>query len=154
MGLAAQGYVKHRVSMHLCQATLIGNLSSRIQTMSSWAFLCLVCDRFDKDMARCTWPYHLSRRQLRIDVISSIPSFCSSEADGVSSLSWCYRCNRSWHGHCGPPIHSTTRFLISTGVISTDHRLRWQHPAKGPSALTKLTQRDLQYQHRHQQRWQ
>ena len=37
-------------------------------------------------MARCTRPCHLSRWQRRIDVISSVPSFYSSEAEGASSL--------------------------------------------------------------------
>ena len=40
----------------------------------------------------------------------------------------------------------------SSGGSLRDHRLRWQHPAEDPSALTKLTQSDLQYQHQHQQR--
>ena len=40
-----------------------------------------------QDVARCTWPYHLSRRQRRTDVMSWMPSFCSSEADCISSLS-------------------------------------------------------------------
>ena len=42
---------------------------------------------FIRDVARCTWPYHLHRRQQRIDVISLMPSFYSSEAEGVSSRS-------------------------------------------------------------------
>ena len=40
---------------------------------------------FIRDVASCTWPYHLRRRQQRTPVISSVPSFCSSEAEGVSS---------------------------------------------------------------------
>ena len=39
-----------------------------------------------QDMARCTWPYHLSRRHRRADVISLMTSFCSSEAGGISPL--------------------------------------------------------------------
>ena len=38
-------------------------------------------------VARCTRPYHLRRRQRRTDVMSSMLSFCSSEAEGISSLS-------------------------------------------------------------------
>ena len=37
-------------------------------------------------MACSTWPYHISRRQQRTDVMSSMPSFSSGEAEGVSSL--------------------------------------------------------------------
>ena len=40
-----------------------------------------------KDLAHWTWPYHLSCQQQRADIISLMPSFCSSEAEGVSSLS-------------------------------------------------------------------
>ena len=40
-----------------------------------------------QNMARCTWPFHLSRRQRGADVISLMPSFCSSEPEGISSLS-------------------------------------------------------------------
>ena len=39
-----------------------------------------------QDMTRFTWSCHLSRRQRRTDVISSMPNFCSSEAEGGSSL--------------------------------------------------------------------
>ena len=39
-----------------------------------------------QDVARCTLPYHQSRRQRRTDVMSSMPSFCSGEAVGVLSL--------------------------------------------------------------------
>ena len=53
-----------------------------------------------------------------------------------------------------PPFHSTTRFLVSSGGSWSDHNLWWQHPAKDLSSLTKLTQRDLQYHHLHQKRWQ
>ena len=38
-----------------------------------------------QDVARCTWPYHLSRRLWRTDAISWMPSFCSNETEGVSS---------------------------------------------------------------------
>ena len=37
-------------------------------------------------MDRFTWPYHLSHRQQRTNVMSSMPSFSSSEAEGVLSL--------------------------------------------------------------------
>ena len=40
-----------------------------------------------QDVAHCTWPYHLSCRQLRTDVISLMPSFCSSESECVLILS-------------------------------------------------------------------
>ena len=40
-----------------------------------------------QDLARCTWPYHLICQQQRTDVMSSMPSFSCSEAEGVSSLS-------------------------------------------------------------------
>ena len=40
-----------------------------------------------QDVTHCTWPYHLSGRLQMADVMSSIPSFCSNEADGASSLS-------------------------------------------------------------------
>ena len=49
----------------------------------SWKFvICLI-----QDVAHCTWPYHLSHWQWRTDVMSSMPSFSSSEAKGASSLS-------------------------------------------------------------------
>ena len=97
MGLAAPGYLEQRPSMHLC---LVGqrqlghtywHQSSHIQTMSSEAFF--LVPRIWKfvigliqDMAHCTWPYHVSRWQQRTDVISLMPSFCSSQAEGVLSL--------------------------------------------------------------------
>ena len=41
-----------------------------------------------QDVARCTWSYHhLGRRKGRTDVVSSMSTFRSREADGVSSLS-------------------------------------------------------------------
>ena len=40
-----------------------------------------------QEMAHCTWPYHLSRRQQRRDVMCLVSSFCISEVEGVSSLS-------------------------------------------------------------------
>ena len=40
-----------------------------------------------QDMVHCTWPYHLSRQQRGTDVMSLMSSFCSSEAEGVSSVS-------------------------------------------------------------------
>ena len=39
-----------------------------------------------QDVAHWTWPYHLSRWRQRNDAMSSMPSFCSGEAEGVSSL--------------------------------------------------------------------
>ena len=42
---------------------------------------------FIQDVARCTWPYHLSRPLRRTAVISLIPSFWSSEAEVVSTRS-------------------------------------------------------------------
>ena len=40
-----------------------------------------------QEIAHCTWPYHLSRRQQRRDVMCLVSSFCISEVEGVSSLS-------------------------------------------------------------------
>ena len=51
-------------------------------------------------------------------------------------------------------LDSTTRFLFSTGSSLRGHKLWWHHPARDPSALTKLTEHDLQYQHLHQKQWQ
>ena len=95
MGLAAPGCVEHRLSMPLCQVgqCQLGHIywhqSSHIQTMSflSSARNLKVYERFDTGRGRCTWPYHLSRRQQRTNVMSSMSSFCSSEAEGVSSRS-------------------------------------------------------------------
>ena len=56
-----------------------------------------------QDMACCTWPYHLSRWWQRIDIISTMPSFCSREDEGVSLCLWCRRSSGSWQGHCGRP---------------------------------------------------
>ena len=62
--------------------------SSHIQTMSNQAFLSRQCREWESlwGMWYRTWPYHLSRRQRRTDVISSISSLYSSEAEGVSSV--------------------------------------------------------------------
>ena len=46
------------------------------------------------------------------------------------------------------------RCHASTLQGTVDLDLRWHHPARGPSALTKLTQHNLQFQHLHQKRWQ
>ena len=40
-----------------------------------------------QDVACCTWPYHLSRWQQWTNVMSLMPSFSSSEAEGALSLS-------------------------------------------------------------------
>ena len=45
-----------------------------------------VCDRFDTGHRPLCGPYHVSRWQWRTDVISLMPSFCSSQAEGVLSL--------------------------------------------------------------------
>ena len=82
MGLAATGYVEHGVSMHLCT---VGQCQlqtfrpcfpkpSLLFSGGKWKF----CDRFDTG---------LSRRKRRTDVISSVPSFCSCEPEGISFLS-------------------------------------------------------------------
>ena len=81
MGLAAPGYVEHRLSMHPCLVSqrqpghIHRHQSSHIQTMSSDAFRCFLVPGIGKfeidlihDVARCTWPYHLSRRQRRTNV--------------------------------------------------------------------------------------
>ena len=49
---------------------------------ASWKF---VID-LTQGVANCTWPYHLSHWQWRNDVMSSMPSFSSSEAKGASSV--------------------------------------------------------------------
>ena len=64
-----------------------------------------------EDVARFTWPFHLGCRLWRADVISSMPTFCSSEAEGVSylyfvpqirrimaGLLWRSRCNSGLFG--------------------------------------------------------
>ena len=40
-----------------------------------------------QDVANCTWPDHFSPWQWRTEVMSSMSSFCSNEAEYVSSLS-------------------------------------------------------------------
>ena len=51
-------------------------------------------------MARCIYPYHPSCQVKRTAVISSMPSFCSSEAVCVFLVCLCHRSIRSWQGHC------------------------------------------------------
>ena len=46
-----------------------------------------VCDRFDKDMTRCAWPYHRSHPLQSTAEIPLMPSFWSSDTEGVSSWS-------------------------------------------------------------------
>ena len=98
IGLAAPGYVEHWISMHLC---LVGqrqpchtywHQSSHIQTMSSRASMFssagnrIVHHRF-VNFAHCKWPYPLNCWQQRANVIFSMPSFCSNQSEGASSLS-------------------------------------------------------------------
>ena len=97
MGLAAPGNVLHWLSMHLCLVSqcqpchTYWHQSSRIRLCLSMPSLLSNAWKFAinllQDVARCTWPYHLSYRQQMTDVISSMPNFCSRDAEGVSSLS-------------------------------------------------------------------
>ena len=97
MGLAAPGNVLHWLSMHLCLVRqsqpchTYWHQSSRIRPCLSMPSLLSNAWKFVinllQDVARCTWPYHLSYRQQMTDVISSMPNFCSRDAEGVSSLS-------------------------------------------------------------------
>ena len=79
-----------------------GSISARPKLLASvcthsdhvfFCFPCFLLPRIRKflivlihDVSRCTWPYHLSRWLWQIDRISSMPSFCSSKAEGVLSL--------------------------------------------------------------------
>ena len=97
MGLAAPGYVGHRFSMYLsCASTpAMPHVLTSVFTHSDHVFRGLpfflvpgiwkFVINLRQDVARCTGPCHLSRRQRRTDVMFSTSSFCSSEADGVSS---------------------------------------------------------------------
>ena len=99
MGLAAPGHVEHRLSTHLLSS---GSMPGRPHSLTSvfthsdyvfqglpfflvpeiWKF---VID-FIMDVAYCPWPYNLSRWQQRTSVMSLMSCFCSSEAEGVSSV--------------------------------------------------------------------
>ena len=95
--VAALSYVGHQRSMYLsCQSTPDRPLSDIILHTCKFRGLSLpslpsrtksVTDLI-QDVARCTCLYHLSEGQLwRPAVVSSMPSFLSSEAEGVSSRS-------------------------------------------------------------------
>ena len=104
------------VSIHLCvnssQAILTDITHSDhvlwgllfFLVMEIWKFVIVLI----QDVAHCTWPYNLSRWQWRTDVMSSMQSFCSSEAEGTSSLS-----------------------LMSQIQRITARSLRWSHHSSG-----------------------
>ena len=62
-----------------------------------------------QDVACFTWPYHLSHRQQRTNAISSIPSFCRGETEGVSSV----------FDDTDPTDHGTTAELLHFKVIGS-----------------------------------
>ena len=93
MGLAAPGYA----SLSSASMPARPHLQTSVFTHSDHVFRGLplflvqgiwkfVIDLI-QDVACCTWPYHLSGRQRRTDVMSSMSSFCNNEAEGASSLS-------------------------------------------------------------------
>ena len=75
-GLAAPGYVEYQFPR-----VFLGLLRPIVFRIA-WSVTDLTQDR-----VRCTCPYHLSYRLRRTAVISAMPSFWSSEAEGVSSQS-------------------------------------------------------------------
>ena len=97
MGLAARGCRTPALHASLSSESKPGrpHLSIAVFTHSEHVFwglpLFLVPGKFGidltQDVTRCTWPYHLSRRQRRTDMMPSLSNFCSCEAEGVSSLS-------------------------------------------------------------------
>ena len=82
-----------------------------------------------QDVASCTWPYHLSRRLRRTDVKSSMPSFFSNAAQGVSSQSMMPQIQQIlaqslWRSHCisglfGPPVSLTWNISEQTQALYT-----------------------------------
>ena len=52
-------------------------------------------------MAFYTCPDHLSWWLRKTAIISSLSNLWTNEAKGVSSVFWCHRSSRLWHGHCG-----------------------------------------------------
>ena len=86
-----------------------------------------------QDVAHYTWPYHLSHHQRRTDVMSSMPSFSSTKADGVSSLSlmpeiqrimpWSWRWSRCILGSFGPNVSLPWSKAERTQVSSTLPRI-------------------------------
>ena len=114
MGFAAPGCVEHWLSIHLCLVgqrqpghTYYISFHTFRQCLSGPCMLSSVPGigkfviNLIQGVARCTWPYHLSHWQWRVDAISSMPSFCSSEAVGVSSLFSMPQIQRIMVGHCG-----------------------------------------------------
>ena len=54
-----------------------------------------------QDVARCTWIYHLSHRQRRTVVLSSMLFSAVVKLRVFRLCLWCHRSNGSWHSHCG-----------------------------------------------------
>ena len=99
-------------------------------------------------MAHCKWPYCLCCRQWRTDVMSSAPSFSSSEADGVSSLSLMSSC---WHGALYFPWQPSMPWAWRYTPLG----VRDEHQVIGGEKLpwytsAKLTRKHLQYQNKEQ----
>ena len=114
MGLAAPGYVEHRLSMHLC---LVGqrqlghthwHQSPHIQTMFSETFTFFLVPGMGKfviDLIQM-WPVVHGHTIWVVDSKRSMwYPWC--QVSVVVKLRvfhlclWCHRSNGSWHGHCG-----------------------------------------------------
>ena len=78
-----------------------------------------------QNVARCTWPYHLSRWQRMTEVISSMSSFCSGEAEDTSSLSlipWIQRIiARSLWRSCRSPGSFGRHFSLPWNIAERIH---------------------------------
>ena len=98
--------------------------SSRIQT-SLFGLPCFLVSGMGnsetgmiRDLACCTWPYHLSCGLRRTAVKSSLPGFCSSEAVGISFRSSVPKIQRII-------VRSLRRSCCSLGLFGPHVSLLW-----------------------------
>ena len=88
----------------------VTNIDIRLHTFRPWLLdlprpkkpeIGKIVTNLMQDAAHWTCPYYLSLRLQKTDIISSVWSFCISEAEGASSRSLCPKSSRSWHDHYG-----------------------------------------------------
>ena len=89
------------------------------------------CDRFVKNMARCTSPDHLNHWLWKTALISSMTSFGSSEAQGASF--WCWVSQMQWimkwllrwsRGIRSPCFISMEHYQVDAGCVHLGVYLR------------------------------
>ena len=146
--LEAPGYGEHWLSIYIClvgqrepghnnwhQSSAFRPRLSRLSLLSGVRNRKVLIDLI-QDVACCTWLYNLSFRLWRTAVIPAMPSFCSSEAKGVSSwplvpqvqwiMGWSLRWSRCVQGYLVLTFRYRGTYLSKRKPVYLVMYFRWK----------------------------